>query len=232
MVSRFEPNRGDFYSFKSLPDSVSLNRKAPKYKRTVPVNIQNIVLDRDGTIIKDKHYLHDADEVELLPGSAEALAELNKKGVKLFVATNQSGIGRGYFREQDYRAVQKELDSQLAQRGTRISGSVYCPHAPDEDCACRKPKTGMWTELKQKFGLRETETVVIGDKRSDILFGRNAGLALCILVLTGHGQSEAEKAGIRRPENKISKIHSPEREKPDFAASDLAAACGFLQSAI
>jgi len=198
----------------------------------MPVNIRNIVLDRDGTIIRDKHYLHEPEEVELLPASAGALAKLNKNGIKLFVATNQSGIGRGYFREQDYLAVQRELDSQLAAHGARISGSVFCPHAPEDDCCCRKPKTGMWTELKQKFGLNETETLVIGDKRSDILFGRNAGLALCILVLTGHGQSEAEKAGIPRPENKISRIPSPEREKPDFAASDLAAACGFLQSVI
>lgn len=192
------------------------------------MNIKNIVLDRDGTIIKDKHYLHEPDEVELLPASAEALAKLNKKGLKLFVATNQSGIGRGYFREQDYRAVQRELDSQLAAHGARISGSVFCPHAPGDNCYCRKPKTGMWTELKQKFGLNETETLVIGDKKSDVLFGRNAGLALCILVLTGHGQSEAAKAGIRRPENKISKIHPPDREKPDFAASDLAAACSLF----
>jgi D-glycero-D-manno-heptose 1,7-bisphosphate phosphatase len=194
----------------------------------MPVNIKNIVLDRDGTIIRDKHYLHDPDEVELLPGSAEALADLNKKGIKLFVATNQSGIGRGYFREQDYRAVQKELDSQLAQRGTRISGSVYCPHAPDEDCACRKPKTGMWTELKQKFSLHEAETAVIGDKKSDILFGRNSGLALCILVLTGHGAEEIRKAGITPPENGISPVRFGSREDPDFVASNLAAACSLF----
>jgi len=196
----------------------------------MPVDIKNIVLDRDGTIIRDKHYLHDPDEVELLPGSAEALAKLNKKGLKLFVATNQSGIGRGYFREQDYRAVQRELDSQLAAHGARISGSVFCPHAPEASCPCRKPGTKMWTELKQKFGLHEAETVVIGDKRSDILFGRNSGLALCILVLTGHGAEEARKAGLVPQEKEIGQVRSGSREDPDFVAPDLAAACGFLMN--
>lgn len=189
------------------------------------MNIKNIVLDRDGTIIEDRHYLHDPAGVRLLPGAARALAAQSAKGIRLFVATNQSGIGRGYFRIRDYKSVQEEMLRLLACQGAGIEKSVFCPHAPEEECSCRKPKTGMWESLSRECGLRPQETAVIGDKASDILFGRNSGLGLCILVMTGDGRKEAEKLNIRPPAAGVEKIPDSGPQYPDYAAADLATAC-------
>lgn len=178
--------------------------------------LRNILLDRDGTIIRECNYLHDPDQVSLLPGAAGALVNLQRAGCRLILLTNQSGIGRGYFPESDYHAVHERLEEILALHKIEFTDALYCPHAPNEGCSCRKPATGMWQKLVQRHDLRPEESVMIGDKLADADFGRNAGLAATILVLTGHGEKERAKLA-----------QQPERA-PDFIAPNLELAARWL----
>lgn len=157
------------------------------------VQIKNILLDRDGTVIVDKHYLCDPQGVELVPEGGRALAALQQADMRMYVVTNQSGIGRGYFTEDDLHACTVRLDELAELFGAMIEDTVFCPHAPEEECDCRKPLTGMWGQLKDMYGLLPEQSVMIGDKQADIDFGKNAGLAASILVLTGKGEKERLK---------------------------------------
>ncbi|GAB6888485.1 hypothetical protein JCM13304A_19840 [Desulfothermus okinawensis JCM 13304] len=157
------------------------------------VKIKNLLLDRDGTIIVDKHYLKSPNEVELIPHAGSALQKFSKKGINLFIVTNQSGIGRGYYNVEDFFKVQKRLYDILNSYNVEIKDTEFCPHLPEDKCKCRKPATGMWKKLKKKYHLSEQETGIVGDKICDINFGQRAGLSLKSLVLTGYGISEIKK---------------------------------------
>lgn len=169
-------------------------------------NIQAVFLDRDGTLIEDKHYLCDPDKVTLIPHVAETLKALQDLGKKFFIVTNQSGIGRGYFPERDFHACQNELYRQLETFGVSITGMAFCPHDPSnlhysefecvEMCDCRKPHIGMWHQLEEKYHLKASECVMIGDKKEDLGFGINAGFAGAFLVPTGKGIASAKELGI------------------------------------
>lgn len=161
--------------------------------------INTVFLDRDGTVIVDKHYLSDPAGVELLPGAAEGLRLLSGAGMRLFVVTNQSGIGRGYFSEAEYLACHAALEKQLRAKKISLADSVFCPHAPEEVCDCRKPSVGMWRTLAARHGLDASLAAMVGDKAEDIAFGRRAGFAATVLVLTGKGRSAAEKLSLSLP---------------------------------
>ena len=165
---------------------------------TMPA-ITTLLLDRDGTVIKDKHYLADPAAVELLPGAVEALSSLVGKGMRFFLVSNQSGIGRGFFPAEAAHAVNARLAELLAPHGVVFSAMLFCPHAPEDGCACRKPGTGMWEILQAQYGLDAATTVMLGDKEEDVLFAANAGLALRGLVLTGKGESTARRLGLVTP---------------------------------
>jgi D-glycero-D-manno-heptose 1,7-bisphosphate phosphatase len=190
--------------------------------------VKNALIDRDGTIIVEKHYLCDPAQVELTPGAAEALARLSAAGVRLFVVTNQSGIGRGYYAEADFCAVQERLAALLAPRGVVFTAVAFCPHAPDACCDCRKPATGMWEELRDAHGLDPAETAMIGDNASDVAFGRAAGLAESILVLTGHGARFADKLGLPPLTGGFMRLSPAGPESPTILARDLASAADCL----
>lgn len=160
----------------------------------------NIILDRDGTVIEDRHYLSDPAGIALLPGVPEALGLLQRLGAKLFIATNQSGIGRGYFSLANYKSCEAELARQLAAHGVTLDQTVFCPHAPEETCHCRKPAPGLWQELASSFDLKQSCSIMIGDKMADFNFGLNCNLAATILVLSGKGRSEAEKFRLPLPD--------------------------------
>ncbi len=160
------------------------------------MNIENILLDRDGTIIKDKHYLSSPEDIELLPHSLEVLQAMNAAGLNLFLVTNQSGIGRGYFSLRDYHLVHEQLLMLLEENGVRIKDSAFCQHSPDASCSCRKPGPGMWEELSDRHGLDPGATVIIGDKLSDILMGHECGLTASILVCTGKGTQTLHSLGL------------------------------------
>jgi len=161
--------------------------------------VTTILLDRDGTVIKDKHYLSDPGGVELLPGVAESLSSLSRKGVRFFVVSNQSGIGRGMFPREAAVAVNERLTEILRPYGVTFTDIQFCPHAPEEGCRCRKPATGMWDVLRKQYGLAAESTLMLGDKEEDILFAARAGLALRGLVLTGKGEETAERLALPKP---------------------------------
>lgn len=162
-------------------------------------HITSLLLDRDGTVIKDKHYLHKPRGVALLPGVGEALGALASQGMRFFLVSNQSGVGRGMFPEEAVAACNARLAELLARYGVVLTDSVYCPHAPEENCACRKPGTGMWETLSARHSLDPACCLMAGDKVEDIRFGSAAGVALRILVLTGKGQDTAERCGLELP---------------------------------
>ncbi len=152
-------------------------------------NSNFIFLDRDGTLIEEKNYLHDPDDIKILPGVVEGLKKLACEGYKFIVLTNQSGIGRGYFEEQDMYSVNAKISLLLLNEGVEILRFYHCPHAPEEECECRKPKPGMVYNACSELGfLIDNIYCVIGDKKSDIELAENIGVK-SILVLTGYGRS-------------------------------------------
>lgn len=188
-----------------------------------------IILDRDGTVIEEKHYLHDPDGVELIPGAAQALARCAQRGAKLYIASNQSGIGRGYYNEAAFHAVNARIAELLAPFGATFEEAACCPHIPAHGCDCRKPALGMWESLREKHRLDPQSTVMIGDKIADVAFGRNAGL-YTVLVQTGHGPENFAKLGLALlpPEIPHRQIDDPKPEHPHLLAQSLVQAVDYL----
>jgi D-glycero-D-manno-heptose 1,7-bisphosphate phosphatase len=134
-----------------------------------------VFLDRDNTLIKDDGYFHDPEKIVFLPGVAEGLRTLQSAGFALLVVANQSGIGRGYFPESDTIAVNKKMTDLLRQKGVQIEKIYYCPHAPEANCACRKPKPFLIQKAAEEFGIDLAKSFFVGDYMKDMEAGRNAG---------------------------------------------------------
>ena len=133
-----------------------------------------VFLDRDGTINVDKHYLHRIEDFEFLPGVLEGLRLLQGAGFALIVVTNQSGIGRGYYTEEDFQKLNCWMLNTLEQEGIHIDGVYYCPHLPDAavqayrcECDCRKPALGMYRQAAEEHALTFRGSYAIGDKLRD-----------------------------------------------------------------
>ncbi|PIE68660.1 MAG: HAD family hydrolase [Deltaproteobacteria bacterium] len=195
---------------------------------SLPADLSTILLDRDGTLIRECHYLADPAKVELIPGVAAPMRRLCRQGIQFFLVTNQSGIGRGYFSLDEYRAVQQRLQTLLAEEGITLAGEAFCPHAPHVGCACRKPGIGMWETLRSRHALDARHCVMIGDKRADIGFGHHASLCT-ILVLTGHGNNEAQALNL--PDLKKDILHLPSLSPPapHILAKDLGTALTWIE---
>lgn len=147
-----------------------------------------VILDRDGVINRDSaDYIKSVDEWELLPGSLEAISRLKKAGYLVTIASNQSGIARGLFSEEELKKIHDKLESQLAMRGTKIDGIYYCPHGPRDNCICRKPKPGLLLKIAKHFNINLSETPFVGDNISDIKAAEMCG-AKPALVRTGKGE--------------------------------------------
>lgn len=144
-----------------------------------------VLLDRDGTLIRDVPFLDDPAAVELLPGVSEGLAALQAAGFALAIVTNQQGVGIGYYTTRQMIAVNQQVFRALAPSGVRIAKIYYCPHTAAEECACRKPRTGLIDRALQDFAVPPGKTFVVGDNASDAAAGSDAG---CRTVLTaGNG---------------------------------------------
>jgi histidinol-phosphate phosphatase family protein len=152
-----------------------------------------VFFDRDGTLIEERNYLSDPEQVVLLPGAAEAVRRAREAGFLAVVLTNQSGVGRGYFRMEDVEAVHRRMEELLAAEGAHLDAIYVCPHAPEEDCLCRKPRTGLVELAARELGIDLPRSWMIGDKAADIEMARNAGMRGA-LVMTGYG-AEAAAAG-------------------------------------
>lgn len=147
-----------------------------------------ILLDRDGTIIVERHYLSDPAGVELLPGTGEGMRRMAQLGYRFIVVTNQSGLARGYFDEPTLEAIHDRLRELLAAEDVTLDAVYYCPHLDDHGCDCRKPLAGMAKRAAADFDIDLSQTIVIGDKCADVGLGRAIGAAT-ILVRTGHGMT-------------------------------------------
>lgn len=145
-----------------------------------------VVLDRDGTIIVERHYLSDPDQVALIPEAAKGLRQLQALGLRLVVITNQSGIGRGFFDEVCLERIHRRMRELLAAEGVRLDGIYVCPHRPEDNCACRKPEIGLLTRAARELGFDPRASFVVGDKPCDIELGRRVH-ATTFLVRTGYG---------------------------------------------
>ena len=143
-----------------------------------------VFLDRDGTINVDKGYIHKISDLEILPNVIEGLKLLRQAGYKLITVTNQSGIGRGYYTAEDYINFRNELLKRLNKRGVFLSGDYRCSHTEEDNCNCRKPKTGMLEQAARDFNLRLNDCWMIGDSSTDILAGMNS-FCKTIHILTG-----------------------------------------------
>ncbi len=191
-------------------------------------DIRDILLDRDGTVIENRHYLADPDGVALLPGAGEALARLAQAGKRLFLVTNQSGIGRGYHTVKDFDACQERLATLLEAYGVRITDVAFCPHAPEDGCSCRKPASGMWEQLRDRNSLALEACAMVGDSVVDVGFGLGSGLAVTVLVRTGHGVDSAESLGLPPLPNTVQYFQERQSDWPHVQAKDLTAAVHWL----
>jgi D-glycero-D-manno-heptose 1,7-bisphosphate phosphatase len=131
-----------------------------------------VILDRDGTIVIDRGYLDDPAGLEFLPGAAEGLRYLYERGFRLVVITNQSGIGRGRFTTERLAQIHDRFTELVRAAGARIEAIYFCPHRPDDGCDCRKPGSALLLQAASELGFNPADAVVIGDKPSDIEFGR------------------------------------------------------------
>jgi histidinol-phosphate phosphatase family protein len=143
-----------------------------------------VILDRDGTMVIDRGYLSDPAGLEFEPGAAEGLKWLCSHGYRLVVITNQSGVGRGLFTIERLEAMHERLNIMVEEAGAKLEGIYYCPHAPDDGCACRKPELGLLMRAASDLNFAPASAIMIGDKESDVEFGRRAG-ATTILIAAG-----------------------------------------------
>jgi D-glycero-D-manno-heptose 1,7-bisphosphate phosphatase len=174
-----------------------------------PVAKRFVLIDRDGTLIVERHYLSSPEEVELIAGAAPALKGLQDAGWGICVVTNQSGISRGYFDAGQLGRVHRRLAEMLGLFDVRLDGIYVCPHSPDDECQCRKPLPGMVAQAVAAHGFDVRQAWVIGDKDVDIGLGHAVG-ARTILVRTGYGKSYESET------------------RADFVADDLPAAAELI----
>jgi D-glycero-D-manno-heptose 1,7-bisphosphate phosphatase len=145
-----------------------------------------VILDRDGTIIKEHNHLTDKALVELIPGVASGLLQMRELGLGLVIVTNQSAIGRGILDYQRLDAIHARMKELLYQEGVTLDGIFFCPHTPEDNCTCRKPKVGLVELAFKELRFNTRECFIVGDKPCDIELGKRIG-GITFLVRTGYG---------------------------------------------
>jgi len=149
-----------------------------------------VFLDRDGVINIEKDYLYKIDDFEFIDGVFTSLKYLQKLGFKFVIITNQSGIGRGYYNFEQYNVLTKWMKKQFKEKGIDILEVYCCPHAPDENCTCRKPNIGMIEQTSKIIDIDYENSWLVGDKSSDIQTAINANIGNSIQVKSGHKFNE------------------------------------------
>lgn len=187
---------------------------------------KTVFLDRDGTMNEEVNYLHRPEDLKLIPGVPQAVRQLNEAGFRVVVVTNQAGVARGYYGEEDVKILHQYLNELLGTEGAHVDAFYYCPHHPEhgigqykQECSCRKPGIGMFEAADRDCPVDRAQSFMVGDKLIDTEAGHRFGVR-SILVGTGYG------AEIRRQE--------AERENPeetpgyDWYAEDLKAAADLI----
>lgn len=150
-----------------------------------------VFLDRDGVINRDFGYVHEIKKFRFIPNAISAIRKLSEGGYKTIVITNQSGIGRKYFTEQDFLELSRHMINCLRKKNAVVDAIYYCPHTPQGNCACRKPKTAMILAAKKDFNIALNKSFVIGDKLEDIEMGKKAGCKT-IRITSGNENHNAD----------------------------------------
>jgi D-glycero-D-manno-heptose 1,7-bisphosphate phosphatase len=154
-----------------------------------------ILLDRDGVINEDSpDFIRTVDEFIPLPDALESMVRLHRAGFKLGVCTNQSAIARGFISEEAVQETHRRLEADLSALGGALDAVVYCPHHPDDDCECRKPRPGMLLEVMTSLGIAPVDTVFVGDSKRDLEAAQAAGCR-GVLVRTGNGRVTESELG-------------------------------------
>jgi len=158
-----------------------------------------VFFDRDGTLNEDVGYLRTPEELQMIPGAAEAVRLLNDRQILTCVISNQSGIARGLLSEDDLAAIHRRMEAELAEGGAHLDRIYYCPHHPTQgrppyniECSCRKPRTGMLDEAAGELSIALPRSFVVGDKTLDIEVGKASGTRT-VLVLTGYGRTAVDE---------------------------------------
>lgn len=177
-----------------------------------------VFLDRDGTINVEKNYLHRIEDFEFIEGSDKAIKLLNDNGFKVVVVSNQAGVARGYYGEEEVVKLHEYINEQLKKEGAVIDAFYFCPHHPEHgkgkylcECTCRKPATGMFEKAAEQFHVDMDNSWMVGDNSGDIKAGINFGVKT-ILVSTGYG----------------SKVYEEGNVKPDYYTEDLLGAATLI----
>ena len=152
-----------------------------------------VFVDRDDTLIADVGYCKDPDRVQLLPGVVEGLQRLSRAGMAIIVVTNQSGLGRGVFTEDDLSAVHARLRSELEASGVGLRAIYYCPHLPEDNCSCRKPRPGLLLKAASEMDLNLKTCFMIGDRELDLLAGRAAGTRTILVSKEVQERADVER---------------------------------------
>ncbi|MDQ6689476.1 MAG: HAD family hydrolase [Gemmatimonadota bacterium] len=160
-----------------------------------------VFLDRDGTIMEDAHYIKSPEQVRLIPGAAAAVKSINDAGILAIVVTNQSGIGRGMFKIEDYEAVREHFERLLAEHGAHIDASYYCPDHPSVSgpSRCRKPATRMFEDAIRDFKLDPANVAYVGDRWRDVVASKTIGgrgIMISSAMTTGDDLRRAQEDGI------------------------------------
>jgi D-glycero-D-manno-heptose 1,7-bisphosphate phosphatase len=155
-----------------------------------------IILDRDGVInVYSAHHIKSPEEWKPIPGSLEAIARLTREGWRVVVATNQSGLSRGLFEMGTLNAIHTKMHKAVAQAGGRVEAVFYCPHAAEAECACRKPKAGLFNEIAARYGRELVGVPAVGDSLRDLVAAATVG-ARPMLVRTGKGEKTLAAGGL------------------------------------
>jgi D-glycero-D-manno-heptose 1,7-bisphosphate phosphatase len=150
-----------------------------------------LILDRDGTIVIDRQYLDDPEQLCFLPGAAEALQAFTRKGHRIIVITNQSGVGRGRFSLERMHEINERFVAMVAAIGGKIDAVYSCPHDPAADCSCRKPKPALLLQAARQFGFEPDRSIVMGDKSTDVELGRRVGATTLLISSNGRATDDA-----------------------------------------
>ncbi len=176
-----------------------------------------VFLDRDGTLLRDKGYMHRTSDLRFLPHVKEGLKQLQDGGFDLVLITNQSGIERGIFTVAEMDAFHVAMAARLARAGVTLRGIYACPHHPDVGCACRKPGTALYERAIRELGLDAAASFMVGDRAHDVLSAHRVG-ARTILLKTGY---------LRRELDELTRA----RVRPDFIATGIPAAARWILKA-